>query len=114
MSPVPGLTEVGARAGSSAANSDWALALGAVAAVLVVVGYAVVVGMTVAGWRASRRQRGRPGPRRLAAVIGSAGPVTADDLIDVHAALSDATSLRMIAGETPAVREPDLTSAHHS
>jgi hypothetical protein len=102
MSPMLGLSEVGARARSSAANSDWALVLGAVAVVLVVVGYAVVLGMTVAGWPASWRRGGRPVPRRLAATR-SVGPVTTDELIEVHIAVANAVSLREIAEGASAV-----------
>lgn len=114
MSPMFALLEVGARAGSSAANSDWALVLGAVAAVAVVVGYVVVLAMTVASWRASRHHGRWRGPRRVPVTRLSTGPVTPDELIEVHAALANVTSLRAIVRGASAVRAPDPTSAHHS
>lgn len=108
------LLEVGAPSGSSAANSDWALMLGAVAAVAVVVGYVAVLAMTVASWRSSWHHGGQRGPRRDTVTSRSAGPVTTDELIEVHTALANVTSLRAIARGASTERDPNPTSAHYS
>jgi hypothetical protein len=85
--------------------------LGAVAAVAAVVGYVAVLALTVASRQSSWPTVGGVVLGRVPVTRCSTGPVTTDELIEVHTALANVTSLRAIARGASAVRNPDPTSA---